>query len=119
MNKHSKPYEEKKAELEEMEKELRSVIESESEDFEVRLVRILKIAAVVSSGFLLGYGVYRWVSKRNAETSEKEESKNKKESGFIDKIVDKVTDVVAGMAIQNISKYIDNLRSDLEKEIKR
>jgi hypothetical protein len=119
MSKHSKVYEEKKAELEEIEKELKSAIEVESEDFEGRLVKVLKIAAVVSTGFLIGYGIYRWVSYRKDDVKKEEKVNTKNDSGFVDKMVDKVTDVVAGMAIQNISKYIDKLKSDLEKEIKR
>lgn len=117
MNKHSKAFEDKKAALQEVEKELREAIDAESEDVELRVIQVLKIAAVVSTAILIGYGIYRWT--RQPEEKDVTEEKKAKEPTFIDKIADKVTDVVAGVAVQNISKYIDKLKKDLEKDTKR
>lgn len=117
MNKHSKAFEKKKAELEKIEVELRKAIDHESDDLESTAIKVLKIAATVSTVVLVSYGIYRWINGSN----QKEEAKSKEHEApsIMSKLVDKVTDVVASLAVQNISKYIDNLKSDLEKEIKR
>ena len=111
MNKHSKAYEEKKTELERIEKDLREVLDQESKDVEDSVLRVLKIAAIASTAILVGYGVYKWTTR--GEKSEEEIKPAKKENGFFDKVVDKVTEVVTGLAVQNISNYLDKLKGDL------
>jgi predicted metal-dependent phosphotriesterase family hydrolase len=111
MSKHSKTYEDKKAELAELEKGLREVIDEESKGMEKSIVQILKIAAIASTAVLVGYGVYRWT--RGTSEEENEEDKPKKESKFFDKVVDKVTDVVTGLVVQNITTYLDKLKEEV------
>ena len=108
MNKHSKAYDSKKEELLKMEKELREVLEQESEDVEKTVLNALKIAAAVSTAILIGYGIYKWTSGSRESVPEK-----KKTNGFLEKIVDKVADVVTGLAVQNVSNYLDKLKNEV------
>jgi ABC-type molybdenum transport system ATPase subunit/photorepair protein PhrA len=117
MTRHSKAFEDKKAELQQAETELRQAIESQSESLESSVFKALKIGAVVSTAVLVSYGIYRMLSKQ--ESSEVEKKQPSAKPTMMDKVVDKVTDVVAGLAVQNISNYLDKLKSDLEKDLKR
>ena len=117
MTKHSQAFEDKKAELEKAEVDLRKAIDYESEELETSAIKYLKIGATISTAVLVSYGIYRLISK--GDTSEKPEKTAKSQPSMMDKVVDKVTDVVAGLAVQNISNYIDKLKENVEKDLKR
>ena len=80
MNKHSKAFEDKKAALQEVEKELREAIDAESEDVELRVIQVLKIAAVVSTAILIGYGIYRWTRQPEEKDVTEEVEKELREA---------------------------------------
>lgn len=117
MSKHSKAYENKKTELEKIENDLRNELDQESRDVESSIIHALKIAAITGGAILLGYGIYRWSTKKGDDSEEETQTSKPKKSDFFDKMVDKFTDVVAGIAMQNLSGYLDNLKK--EKSTKR
>ena len=117
MSKHSQAFLSKKAELEKVEADLKIAIDLESEDLENSALKYLKVGAFISATALVSYGIFRLITKE--EPLEKLEKTAEAESSMINKVIDKVTDVMAGLVVQNISTYIDKLNKNLEKDLKR